>query len=71
MMEAISSAAGKGLSAFSFLPSPSAQVGLVRFKEKWGGVSQETPVYDLYGNNIPSKVLKALIAVLGKYNRQS
>lgn len=48
MHDAICHAKSKGMKAFSFLPSPVGQPGLIRFKEKWGGVTLMTPVYDCF-----------------------
>jgi len=48
MFNAIDRAKAQGMTAFSFLPSPREQSGLIRFKEKWGGTSMENPAHDIY-----------------------
>ncbi len=63
MFKAISAAHDRGDNAFSFLPSPRKQDGLIRFKEKWGGKTQITPVYDYFGQKFGGVILKGLLSM--------
>lgn len=48
MFEAIEWAKSKGAESFDFMSSPSDQAGLIRYKEKWGGVSCPQYTVDVY-----------------------
>jgi hypothetical protein len=61
MARAITEVRGRGAARFDFLPSPNEQAGLIRFKEKWGGVSQPAQTID-----VPINVVgRILIWLLG------
>jgi len=57
MFDTLQSAKQKNIRSFSFLPSPIGQDGLIRFKEKWGGTTSMTPVFDLFQSTPRSKFL--------------
>ena len=61
MCKAIRAAHDRRDRSFSFLPSPRKQEGLIRFKEKWGGETLLTPVYDHYGKKFSGVILRGLI----------
>ncbi|GAA6152314.1 hypothetical protein NBRC116587_17330 [Pseudoteredinibacter isoporae] len=52
MFEAISWAKRIGGKSFDFMSSPSSQVGLIKYKEKWGGVSRPQYTVDVYHSRI-------------------
>lgn len=52
MCEAIEHAQSTGSIRFNFLSSPADQPGLIRFKEKWGGVSAHAETYTFAMNNV-------------------
>ncbi|MFQ6023267.1 MAG: GNAT family N-acetyltransferase [Acidiferrobacterales bacterium] len=45
--EAINWAQDKDMDCFNMMPSPSHQTSLVRYKEKWGGITKQQQVFDL------------------------
>ncbi len=63
MFDAIQFAHKKNLKSFSFLPSPINQPGLIKFKEKWGGTTVMTPVFDCYQYSIGAAALRLAFAV--------
>jgi hypothetical protein len=60
MARAITDARDRGASRFNFLMSPSAQAGLIRFKEKWGGVSRQSDTIDIPCNLIGQGLARLL-----------
>lgn len=61
MAHAITGARERNLAKFNFLTSPQEQTGLIRFKEKWGGVSLPAQTNDV-PINILGRVLARLMA---------
>lgn len=47
LFEAIVWAKEKGMNCFNLMSSPSSQPTLIRYKEKWGGVTRGHKVYEL------------------------
>ncbi len=63
LFEAIGKAREAGMKSFSFLPSPIAQPGLIRFKEKWGGTTFRTPSHDLFAPSPTGASLRLALAL--------
>lgn len=59
--KAISQASESFVKGFSFMGSPRNQPGLIRFKEKWGGETCETPVFDCYIPTIRGFLLRTIL----------
>jgi len=49
-LEMILWAKEKKLDIVNFMSSPQAQMGLIKYKEKWGGVTEEHMTYEIYMN---------------------
>ena len=59
LLTALQTARAAGLKAFNSMASPPSQPGLVRFKEKWGGVTQQQTVYELRLSPLIAAVMRA------------
>lgn len=51
----------QGMASFSLMASPSAQPGLIRYKEKFGGTTRLQHTYELPVNGISTRVFKAAV----------
>ncbi len=56
LYEAIQWAQSQGMDCFNFMSSPADQPSLIRYKQKWGGMTREHHTYDM-----PIKALSAAI----------
>ncbi len=52
MFTAVEWARSKGAESFDFMSSPSSQAGLIKYKEKWGGVSRTQYTVDVYQSRL-------------------
>lgn len=58
-LEAITWAKKQGMNSFNMMASPLAQSSLVRYKEKWGGVTKEQKIYELTLHSFQTLAFKA------------
>ncbi|MDM8561057.1 GNAT family N-acetyltransferase [Candidatus Parabeggiatoa sp. HSG14] len=67
--EAIVWARKKGMNCFNLMASPSNQVSLIRYKEKWGGITKEQKVYELPIKPLYAKVFKGTMWFYNHLNK--
>ena len=58
--DAIENARYRGLDAFDFSASPPDQLGLVRYKEKWGGRTEEHTTLTLAASRATGVLLRSI-----------
>lgn len=67
--EAITIAAAAGMRSLNFMASPASQPGLIRFKEKWGGVTRMQTVWTIGVNPVMATLLSVAEKALRLCNR--
>lgn len=63
LYEAIKWARQQGMESFNMMASPSKQPSLIRYKEKWGGVTRGQQTYELVLHPFQSAIFKAATAL--------
>ncbi len=60
---AINWARENGMKRFNMMSSPGSQLGLVRYKEKWGGVTRELRTYDICTNRLQAFLFRSALGI--------
>lgn len=69
LYEAITWAKEQGMERFNMMASPPNQVSLIRYKEKWGGITREQKTYELVLRSLETATFKASAYVYERMSR--
>ena len=63
LLDGIEWARDKGAEVFNLMSSPSSQDSLIRYKEKWGGITKTNRTYELAIRRLPARLFRAALWV--------